>query len=178
MHVRACHNKDNTMDILIISTTSVLFLLIAYALYMRKEVQEQNLGTRSSNGSGEGFYGKRGAREDGSYITTKWFMILLVPIIPLGTYRVWRGKSTQSFFAGLYSGVSQSTEVRLERLKMNWAQVLSTYAVLILALLFVLGFVIFAFNFPTVGLLLFEIFVFIGMVALVAWIVKTLFNKK
>src|SRR3989344_9618968 len=164
-------------DLTIFFVVPVLLLLTAYALYMGKEIRGQNLGTRSSNGSGEGFYGKREVREDGSYVTTKWFMILLIPIIPLGTYRVWRGESTQSFFAGLYSGVSQSTQVRLERLKLNWAQIFLTYAVLILVLLALSSLVIFSFRFPAGGFLIFEILILAGVVALTVWMLRTLFNK-
>lgn len=166
------------MNDLTIFLVPALLLFIAYALYMRKEIRGQNLGTRSSNGSGEGFYGKREVREDGSYVTTKWFMILLIPILPLGTYRVWRGKSTQSFFAGLYSGVSQSTQVRLERIKLNWAQIFSTYAVLLLILLAISSLVIFSFRFPAIGSLIFEILVLVGVMALAVWMIRTLFNKK
>lgn len=42
----------------------------------------------SFNGIGTTFYGKKNLKEDGSYITTKWFIFLLLPIIPLGTYRI------------------------------------------------------------------------------------------
>jgi hypothetical protein len=71
------------IDIIIIGIVSVFCVGIAYYLYMKKELKGQNLGTTSGNGNGEGFYGKKLVREDGSYVATKWFMILLVPILPL-----------------------------------------------------------------------------------------------
>ncbi len=41
-------------------------------------------------GAGTRFYGKRDELPDGSCITTKWLVALYLPIIPLGSYRVWR----------------------------------------------------------------------------------------
>ncbi len=42
----------------------------------------------SFNGIGTTFYGKKELKNDNSYITTKWFILLLLPIFPLGSYRV------------------------------------------------------------------------------------------
>ena len=39
-------------------------------------------------GSGKAYYGKADKRNDGSYITTEWFVILLLPIYPIKSLRV------------------------------------------------------------------------------------------
>lgn len=116
-------------DIIIIGIVSVFCIGIAYFLYMKKELNGKNLGTTSGNGNGEGFYGKKLIKEDGSYVATKWFMILLIPILPLGTYRIWKGKTSHGIIADARIGISQSTEMRMERLKMDWSQVILTYLV-------------------------------------------------
>jgi hypothetical protein len=42
----------------------------------------------SFNGIGTKYYGSRDFSEDGSYITTEWFIILFVPVVPLRSFRV------------------------------------------------------------------------------------------
>ena len=51
------------------------------------------------NGVGTILYGKHSPAPDGSYVATKWFVVLFVPIIPLASYRVWQGE-TQFRFLG------------------------------------------------------------------------------
>jgi hypothetical protein len=43
----------------------------------------------SINGIGTTFYGRADARDDGSYVVTKWVIFVFAPIIPLGSMRVW-----------------------------------------------------------------------------------------
>ena len=43
---------------------------------------------KSVNGIGTKYYGKRDLREDRSYLTTKFFCLLFMPLIPLHTVRV------------------------------------------------------------------------------------------
>src|SRR3954468_17345776 len=72
------------------------------------------------NGIGTTMYGKREVNpEDGSYIVTKWFVLIFFPIVPLGSYRVIKEK--QSFFHGGFPKY-QMTEVQLNR-----RQVVNTY---------------------------------------------------
>lgn len=42
----------------------------------------------SLNGCGTTYYGSRDFHEDGSYITTEWFILIYIPIFPLGSFRV------------------------------------------------------------------------------------------
>jgi len=52
------------------------------------------------SGIGTRYQGER-LLPDGTYITTKWFVFLAVPIVPLGSYRVVRVEA--QFNAGVYS---------------------------------------------------------------------------
>lgn len=48
---------------------------------------EEIVMARTLNGFGSAYYGRR-PLPDGSYITTKWFVFLFVPIFPVGSERV------------------------------------------------------------------------------------------
>lgn len=77
----------------------------------------------SLNGTGTTLYGKSDIdSRDGSYVATKWFIFLLFPIIPFGSYRVWRGETKTKFFLPGYE-----TQYRTIRVKTNWKQVIKTY---------------------------------------------------
>lgn len=78
----------------------------------------------SLNGIGTKLYGKKDVETDGSYIATKWFIFFLVPIVPLGSFRVSRGKTTATF---LLPGAK--TEFRMVRVPADWKQILKTYLV-------------------------------------------------
>jgi len=80
---------------------------------------------RSINGIGITLYGKSDVNQDGSYIATKWFIFLLLPIFPIGSYRVWRGETKAT---ALLPGAK--TEYRVTRVKLNWKQVLKTYSII------------------------------------------------
>lgn len=81
---------------------------------------------RSLNGTGTTLYGKREVDPlDGSYIATEWVIVLLVPIIPLGSYRVWRGETN---LVGSVR-VGAETKYRMLKVNMNWRQVLNTYLI-------------------------------------------------
>jgi hypothetical protein len=76
----------------------------------------------SLNGIGTTLYGKREVNPDGSYIATKWFIFLLLPIFPMSSYRVWRGETKTTFFLP-----GAKTSYRMQRVKLNWRQVINTY---------------------------------------------------
>ncbi len=79
----------------------------------------------SFNGIGTTLYGKSDVdKSDGSYLATKWFIIFLLPIFPLGTYRVRRGETHGNIIP---PGVS--TQYQMIRAPFNWRQVLMTYLV-------------------------------------------------
>ncbi|HZX30254.1 MAG TPA: hypothetical protein VFF03_02785 [Rhodocyclaceae bacterium] len=73
----------------------------------------------SINGIGTTFYGKRDFQSDGSYVTTKWFILAFLPIFPSYSLRVIPEDE----------GLFPATRFHIvENLSICWAQVLSTYA--------------------------------------------------
>jgi hypothetical protein len=75
------------------------------------------------NGTGTTFYGECEWRPDGSFRTTKWFVIVYVPLIPLKSYRLARNPKSD-----IQAVVFSSTGfVVLEALPLDFAQVLRTY---------------------------------------------------
>lgn len=83
----------------------------------------------SFSGIGTTLYGKRDYdKNDGSYIATKWFIFLLLPIFPIKSYRVWPVQGAK--FSGLFFGVFGYTkQYQLKPVPLNWRQVILTYAV-------------------------------------------------
>jgi hypothetical protein len=80
----------------------------------------------SINGIGTTLYGKRDVDlRDGSYIATKWFIIFLLPVFPLGSFRVIRGATGASVFPS-----GSKTDYQLSPVKLNVAQVINTYLVI------------------------------------------------
>jgi hypothetical protein len=76
----------------------------------------------SFNGIGTEYHGKREVQPDGSYITTKFFC-LIVPLIPIASYRVTEVGGQKFYFGGSKQHY-QSTQVPL-----NWKQVMNVYLV-------------------------------------------------
>ena len=74
------------------------------------------------NGIGTSFYGQRQFETDGSYVTTKWFVLGFFPVVPLGSLRVRHIGS-----GGIPFLSSSSTFEVVEELPLNGLQVLSTY---------------------------------------------------
>jgi hypothetical protein len=115
---------------------SVICLGLALYLYKKKEAAGDG-SMNSGNGSGVGLYGKSACNPtDKSYIATKWFMILLIPIFPLGSYRVIKGESKESV---LPPGASitlygKTTSYQMVKVKLNWRQVITTYFITIVIL--------------------------------------------
>lgn len=90
---------------------------------------------QSVNGIGATFYGKKDMRDDGSYITTKWFIFLYIPVIPLRSYRV--KKISQSKYG--------RTEYEiLQELPLTATPALKIYVISVLILLPILVYLLFA----------------------------------
>ena len=71
--------------------------------------------------------------EDGSFVTTQWFIIFFIPIFPIQSYRIIKGSETTQF-SGVY--ISSSTNIYvIENLRIEWGHVLKAY-------LFVISFVV------------------------------------
>ena len=76
----------------------------------------------SFNGLGTAFYGECDFQPNGSYVTTCWFIIAFLPIIPLYSARIFSADS--GFF---------STNYQYEKLPINWLQVLRIWLFVIRA---------------------------------------------
>ena len=88
----------------------------------------------SFNGIGSTFYGQSRFEQDGSFVTTKWFIIGFVPIIPLASARVnYLGTSGVPFFSR-----TSNFEV-LEELPIDGLQVLKTWAYVVFIIALVAG---------------------------------------
>ncbi|MDD2763341.1 MAG: hypothetical protein PHE83_05130 [Opitutaceae bacterium] len=86
-------------------------------------------------GIGTKFYGKRDFRDDGTYITTEWFVFFYVPLQPLRSLRLkFQGADEPKWQFPLISFTSHYV-VHQPDLPFDWRQVLYTYAYV--ALLFV-----------------------------------------
>lgn len=75
---------------------------------------------------GTKFYGKRDFRQDGTYVTTEWFVLAWIPIIPLRSVRVREGHYDDSSSYPLISQKQEYQVFQVTRPKLK--QVLSTYA--------------------------------------------------
>jgi len=79
-------------------------------------------------GIGTDFYGKRNYNpRDKSYITTKWWVFFLLPILPLKSYRVIKGYESEKFYGIAFSGIQQYKILEEIPLKKNQRQILFTY---------------------------------------------------
>lgn len=81
------------------------------------------------NGVGTAYYGNRDRSPDGSYVTTLFFALLYVPLLPLRSFRVLPvGEHTgvrNRYFPTPFMVGNQHYKV--ERVPMNWGQVLNVY---------------------------------------------------
>ncbi len=81
------------------------------------------------NGIGTRWYGRRDFRTDGTYVTTEWFVVLYVPIVPLRSLRMkYKGMAESRWFPGWYP--PRESFAVYEKTLPNWKQVLYTYAYL------------------------------------------------
>jgi hypothetical protein len=75
------------------------------------------------NGIGTTYYGRSKFEQDGSYVTTKWFVIGFFPLLPMASARVnYLGTSGIPFLSR-----TSSFEV-IEEVPVEWLQVLKTWA--------------------------------------------------
>ncbi|HEY4512771.1 MAG TPA: hypothetical protein VJH63_03930 [Candidatus Paceibacterota bacterium] len=79
----------------------------------------------SINGIGTKLYGKKDFNHvDQSYIATKWFTFLLLPIIPLGSYRVIRESIKDT---GNILILGYRVNYKMIKAKWCWSQIFMTY---------------------------------------------------
>ena len=77
------------------------------------------------NGIGTSYYGNRDKEPDGSYVTTKWFVFLFLPVFPLGSYRVLPTGETGGIYLIVYS--STRTNYLVRPIPLNLRQVGNVY---------------------------------------------------
>ncbi len=80
----------------------------------------------SINGIGTSLYGKNEVESDGSYVATKWVIFIFLPIVPIGSYRVRRGK-TESTMTAIIGLPGAETKYEMVRVPINWKQVFQIY---------------------------------------------------
>lgn len=72
------------------------------------------------NGIGTKLYGSTDTGSDGSYVTTKWFVFIYLPIIPLESFRVVKEDSSNII-------VYKSQKYRAMSIPLHKKQVVKTY---------------------------------------------------
>lgn len=119
------------------NTWGIISIIIGAIVAYRNPAFGFGKGAGSLNGIGTTLYGKRDVEPDGSYIATKWFIFLLLPIIPISSYRILPG-DTKMF------GLTESTGyLRFDKVPLNKKQVFNTYLVIIIAFsIFILPFIL------------------------------------
>lgn len=79
-------------------------------------------------GIGTKYYGKRNLKRDGTFITTEWFILFHLPIIPIGSFRIRpTGNSTNLVLLN-------STEYYVKPIPLCWKQVRNVYLTTIITL--------------------------------------------
>jgi hypothetical protein len=77
----------------------------------------------SINGCGTKYHGKAEPKQDGSYIATLWIVFIFIPLIPLGSQRLWPVAQTErGFFSrGGMSFKAQKVSLHLPHVLMGYA---------------------------------------------------------
>lgn len=79
-------------------------------------------------GIGNTFYGKKNYNpSDNSYITTEWFVFLLLPIFPLKSYRIREIEHKSNFYAVVMSSKSKYEILEEIPKQKNRDQIIKTY---------------------------------------------------
>lgn len=98
------------------------------------------------NGIGTRLYGSSDRQGNGSYVATKWLVFLYFPIFPLGTYRVYPEYKIEKEVKKMpknvvmqmnerrvedikYSLFGSEQTIKLQRVRLNWKQILVTYLI-------------------------------------------------
>ncbi|MCW5664650.1 MAG: hypothetical protein KIT35_12505 [Piscinibacter sp.] len=96
------------------------------------------------NGTGTKYYGEREHDIGGTYITTKWIVILGIPVLPLSSWRVYPlDDGAFHDYTPMTSREASHTEQTFEAkgVPLNWRQIANVYAIVLpLAALAVWGF--------------------------------------
>lgn len=85
------------------------------------------------NGIGTKYYGQRELADDGSFITTEWFVLAYIPIIPIGSFRVVPTGQSVNYL------IYRSNQYLVRRVPLNWLQVRNVYITTVVILSTFLG---------------------------------------
>jgi hypothetical protein len=80
------------------------------------------------HGAGFRLYGRRDIRPDGSYLSTKFFCLAFLPVVPISTQRIIPAKSWVPFGTTRYKLISKQP--------LHWVQVFSVYLTAILVVIY------------------------------------------
>ena len=80
-------------------------------------------------GCGTIFYGATKRDSDGSFITTQWFVLLYLPVIPIQSYRVIYLGSDTSFQGAIITSTTNYSII--ENLRINVKQVIQAYTLIV-----------------------------------------------
>ena len=86
-----------------------------------------------ANGIGTAYLGQSDIMPDGSFVATKWICVML-PLIPVGSYRIWPGHS-RSYLLGMYS----SSTFQVARVPFHWPHLFKFYGAYLAFYLFLVG---------------------------------------
>ena len=78
----------------------------------------------SINGFGTTYYGHREEEPDRSYITTCWITAIFLPLVPIGSYRIWPSNESSRFTI-----VGVPGEYLVRRTPLNLRQIANVYLV-------------------------------------------------
>jgi len=121
-------------------------------------------------GIGTDFYGKREYNKvNKSYITTKWFVLFLLPIIPLKSYRIVKELGYEKSYIIAFSNMQHYKVLEEVPLRQNIAQILLTYSMVYGGL----GVFIVSIFLTTVN----PFFIFVPVIMVIVFLIKLLVSK-
>jgi hypothetical protein len=121
-----------------VNTWAIISIIVGLYIAYRNPAFGFGKGAGSLNGIGTSLYGKRDIEPDGSYVATKWFIFLLLPIIPISSYRILPNAPKMNF-------LTQVTNYsKFEKVPFNIRQVINTYLLIygFIFIIFVLPFIL------------------------------------
>lgn len=99
----------------------LVFILIGLLVASRSPMLGFGGDLRTINGIGTKLYGTSNYdQNDKSYIATKWFVFIGLPIIPLASYRVIQGETKSKF-------IGTETNYQMVVVPLNKTQIIKTY---------------------------------------------------
>jgi hypothetical protein len=104
--------------------------LAPYTEEEKKRIEEKNRAEGSLSrvqGIGTAYYGKKDIRPDRSYIATEWFVLLLLPVCPLGSYRLIKTQQQSRSYVVVHSSTVSYKVLERIPLKNNISQIVRTY---------------------------------------------------